>query len=75
MLLHGHLRRESICSAEFCGGLERRVGDNFEIEGELFLADEIEGPHLHGLNDRLGSAERACKDDHGVRRVLADFCK
>ena len=72
MLLDGQLGFESIGGAEFCRSKKRGVGDDLEVERELFLPHEIEGAHFHGLDHRLGGAERAGEDDHGIRRVLAD---
>ena len=72
MLLDSELGFESIRRLEFCRGLESRIGNDLEIEGELLLANIIEGAHFHGLDHRLGGAEGAHENDESVWRVLAD---
>ena len=73
VLFDGELWLEGVCGAEFRCREEGGIGHDLQIKGELFLPHKIESPHFHGFDHRLGGAECASKNDHGIRRVLADF--
>jgi hypothetical protein len=62
---------ERFGQAHFGGGFECRVDHNFQIEGQLFLAHEVEGAEAHRFDHALRRAECAGDDDQGVGITLA----
>ena len=75
VLLDGEGRLRGRRRAEFRGRLEGAVDDHLHVEGSALLAEEIKGAELHRLDHRLGGAEGAHDDHHGVRRLGADLCE
>ena len=75
VLFDGERWFEGFGAAGFGSGLEGGVDDDFEIEGQLFLADEIEGAEAHGFYDTLRGAEGAGDDDEGVGVSFAQACE
>ena len=71
VLLDGERGFEGFGAAGFGGGFQGGVDDDLEVEGKLFLADEVEGAEAHGFDDTLGGAEGAGDDDEGVGVAFA----
>jgi len=66
---------EGFGQAHFGGGFKRGINHDFEIEGQLLLAHEIEGAEAHRFDDALRGAEGAGDDDQSVGIALAQAGK
>jgi hypothetical protein len=53
-------------------GFEGAFDDWAEVVGEGFLAEEVEGPEFHGLDDRIGGREGRGEDHHDLGVLLAE---
>ena len=72
MLFDSELGLECIGRLHFGGGLEGGVRNDFEVEGELLLADKVEGAHFHGLDHGLSRAKGAGEYHECVRRMFSN---
>jgi hypothetical protein len=53
-------------------GFEGAFDDWAEVVGEGFLAEEVEGPEFHGLDDGVSGREGGGEDDHDLGVLLAE---